>query len=140
MRVFGTTIAARQCLTSNENYLPAMGVLCVGCRSFARSKFPRRNQERDFCRRVFLVHSTGLRQGTRRDQDNGGLLRRNGTESDLQPRWLGKNEVPRIDRDRLRSRQNFLRAVARHLLEANRSDAIRRAVYRHWPKLSGRDF
>src|SRR5205085_12466395 len=133
-------IAARQCLTSNENYLPDRGVSCPGCRSFSGRKFACRNQERNFRGRMFLVHSTGVRQGTWRDQDNGGLLRRDGTESDLQPRWLGKNEVPRIDRDRLRSRQNFLRAVARHLLEANRSDAIRRAVYRYWPKLSGRDF
>src|SRR5207237_10900550 len=69
------------------------------CRSFAGAKFAKHNKDGDFRRRLFLVHSTGVRQSAGSDEDEGRLLRRDRAKSDLRISWLGENQVSRVDRD-----------------------------------------
>src|SRR5204863_1016514 len=59
------------------------------------------DEDRGVCRWMFLVHPASIRQGTRRAQNGGGLLRWNRTKTDLQARDVGKNKVSRINRDHL---------------------------------------
>src|SRR6266404_1237953 len=108
--------------------------------SVAGSGFARNDKDCRFRGRLLLVHSASIRQSAGRNQNHRRLLRRDGAESDLRTGRFRKNKLPGIDPDHLRPDKSFLRAVARHLLEANRSNTIRRAIHRYWSKLSGRDF
>src|SRR5918996_6501362 len=109
----------------------------VNCRSRPRRRANySKHEDRDPRWRLFLVHSARVRQGKRRAQNRRWLFWRNRTESNLRTRYLGENALPRIHRNHLRSGENLLRAVARHLLATNRSDAGGWPVHRYRTKLS----
>src|SRR4029079_4181084 len=65
-----------------------------------------------------------------------GLLRWNRTGSDLQARYVGKNELSRINRNHLRPGEDFLRPASRHLLATDRSHPGRWPVHRYRTELS----
>ena len=97
---------------------------CSGRRGFARDGLRANGAEtggRHVRRRLLLVHRGGFRQGAGRDQHHVGLHRRDGRQPELSAGHQRNDGTHRGGRDRVRSGQGDLPAIARRVLAQSRS-------------------